>query len=85
MDPAYSGLFHQSGAESGSYDIEINWLYESGLFWPIPAHSVTRAVFCTAPGQEVVILMTVVKKSSQIPKGLFDTAQRRMKEVRTDE
>ena len=51
----------------------------------IPAHSVARAVFCTAPGQEVVILMTVVKKSSQIPKGLFDTAQRRMKEVRTDE
>ena len=46
---------------------------------------VGRSVFCTAPGQEIVILMTVVKKGSQIPKRLFDTARRRMKEVRTDE
>lgn len=46
---------------------------------------VGRAIFCTAPGREIVILMTVVKKSSQIPKRLFDTAQRRMKEIRTDE
>ena len=29
--------------------------------------------------------MTVVKKGSQVPKRLFDTARRRMKEVRTDE
>ena len=46
---------------------------------------VARAVFCTAPGEEIVILMIVVKKSGRIPKRLFDTAQRRMKEVRTDE
>ena len=46
---------------------------------------VARAVFCIAPREEIVILMTVIKKRGQIPKRLFDVAQRRMKEVRTDE
>ena len=46
---------------------------------------VARAVFCIAPREEIVILMTVIKKSGQIPKRLFDAAQRRMKEVRSDE
>ena len=46
---------------------------------------VARAVFCIAIREEIVILMTVFKKSGQIPKRLLDAAQRRMKEVRSDE
>ena len=42
---------------------------------------VARAVFCTAPNQEVVILMTAIKKSNKLPKRLLETAQKRMKEV----
>jgi phage-related protein len=37
--------------------------------------------FCTAIGEEIVILMTVIKKSNQLPKRHIDTARVRMKEI----
>ena len=46
---------------------------------------VARAVFCTAPEREVVILMTAIKKSNKLPKRLLQTAQKRKKEVQTNE
>jgi phage-related protein len=46
---------------------------------------IARSVFCTVKGQEIVILITVVKKGNRIPKRHMDTALRRMKEVQDDE
>ena len=46
---------------------------------------IARAVFCSMPDQEVVILMIAIKKSNKLPKRLLKTAQKRMKEVRTYE
>ena len=46
---------------------------------------ISRSVFCTIKGQEVVILITVVKKASKIPKRQMDTVRKRMKEVLADE
>ena len=46
---------------------------------------IARAMFCSMPNQEVVILMTAIKKSNKLPKRLLETAQKRMKEVRTYE
>jgi phage-related protein len=40
-----------------------------------------RSVFCTLKGREIVILITVVKKGSKIPKRHMETARKRMKEV----
>lgn len=40
-----------------------------------------RSIFCTAKGKEIVILNTVVKKGSKIPKRHMETARKRMKEV----
>lgn len=45
---------------------------------------IARSMFCTVKGKEVVILMTVVKKSNVIPKRQMATARRRMKEVQSD-
>lgn len=45
----------------------------------------TLAVFCTVPEREVVILMTAIKKSNKLPKRLLQTAQKRKKEVHTNE
>lgn len=46
---------------------------------------ISRSVFCTVKNQEIVILMTVVKKTNKIPKRQMDTALKRMKEVESDE
>lgn len=46
---------------------------------------IARSVFCTVKGREVVILLTVVKKTNTIPKRQMDTARKRMKEVRSDD
>ena len=46
---------------------------------------ISRSVFCTVKNQEIVILMTVVKKANKIPKRQMDTALKRMKEVQDDE
>ena len=42
---------------------------------------ISRSVFCTVKDQEIVILITVVKKGNRIPKRHMDTARKRMKEV----
>jgi len=46
---------------------------------------IARSVFCTVKDQEIVILMTVVKKANKLPKRQMDTALKRMKEVQNDE
>ena len=45
---------------------------------------IARSVFCTLKGQEIVVLVTVVKKGNKIPPRHMDTARKRMKEVQTD-
>ena len=45
---------------------------------------IARLVFCTVKGQEIVVLITVVKKSNKIPKRHLDTAIKRMKEIQDD-
>ena len=42
---------------------------------------ISRSVFCTVEGQEIVVLITVIKKGNKIPKRQMDTARKRMKEV----
>lgn len=38
-------------------------------------------MFCTLKGQEIVVLITVIKKGNKIPPRHMDTARKRMKEV----
>ena len=42
---------------------------------------IARSVFCTVKGQEIVILITVIKKQNKIPSRKMATAQKRMKEI----
>jgi phage-related protein len=46
---------------------------------------ISRSVFCTAKNREIVILMTVIKKGNKIPKRQMETAQKRLKEVQTND
>jgi len=46
---------------------------------------IARSVFCTVAGEEVVILITVIKKGTRIPKRSMDMARQRMKEIQNDE
>ena len=46
---------------------------------------IARSVFCTVKGNEIIILITVIKKDNKIPKRHMDTARKRMKEVLDDE
>jgi len=46
---------------------------------------VARSVFCSVAGEEIVVLITVIKKGSKIPKRSMDVARQRMKEVLEDE
>lgn len=46
---------------------------------------VARSVFCSVAGEEIVVLITVIKKGSKIPKRSMDVARQRMKEVLDDE
>jgi len=46
---------------------------------------IARSVFCTVKDQEVVILITAVKKANKLPRRQMDTARKRMKEVQTNE
>ena len=45
---------------------------------------IARAVFCAVKGKEIVILMTVIKKTNKIPKRQMEIARKRMKEVQDD-
>lgn len=54
----------------------------------IPAkgrEGISRSLFCTLKGEELVILHTFMKKTQKIPKKHLDLARKRMKEVRDDE
>ena len=42
---------------------------------------ISRSLFCTIKGQELVILHTFVKKTQKIPKRHMDLARKRMREV----
>lgn len=42
---------------------------------------ISRSVFCTIKGQEIVILTTVIKKGNTIPKRQMETVYKRMKEI----
>lgn len=42
---------------------------------------IARSVSCAAKDQEIVVLITVIKKGNKIPKRQMDTARKRMKEV----
>ena len=46
---------------------------------------VARSVFCSVAGEEIVVLITVIKKGSKIPKRSMNVARQRMKEVLEDE
>ncbi|PTR04648.1 phage-related protein [Nitrosomonas nitrosa] len=46
---------------------------------------ISRSVFCTVKNKEIVILMTVIKKGNKIPKRQMETAQKRLKEVQSDD
>ncbi len=41
--------------------------------------------FVSAKGQEIVILITVIKKDNKIPKRQMDAAQKRMKEIQDED
>lgn len=42
---------------------------------------IARSVFCTVKNQEIIILLTVIKKQNTIPKRQMDTVRKRMKEI----
>lgn len=46
---------------------------------------IARSVFCTVKGDEIIILITVIKKDNKIPKRHMDTARKRMKEILDNE
>lgn len=42
---------------------------------------IARSVYCTIKDEEIVVLISVIKKQNKIPKRQMDTARKRMKEV----
>lgn len=42
---------------------------------------ISRSLFCTLKGQEIVILHSFIKKTQKIPKKDLDKARKRMKEI----
>ena len=42
---------------------------------------ISRSLFCTIKGQDIVILHTFIKKTQKIPKKHMDLARKRLKEV----
>ena len=45
----------------------------------------SRSLFCTLKGQEIVILHSFIKKTQKMPKNHLEMARKRMKEVMTDD
>jgi phage-related protein len=45
---------------------------------------ISRSLFCTVRHQEVVILLTFIKKTQQVPQKQIELARKRMKEVLDD-
>ena len=46
---------------------------------------IARSVFYTAKGEEIIILITVIKKTNRISKRHMDTARKRMRKVQHHE
>jgi phage-related protein len=46
---------------------------------------IARSVFCTQKGREIVVLITVIKKSDKLPARHMETARRRMKEIKDND
>ena len=42
---------------------------------------ISRSLFCAIKGQEIVILLTFIKKTQKVPKKHMDMARKRLKEV----
>lgn len=45
------------------------------------SEGISRSLFCTVKGQEIVILHTFIKKTQKVPKKEMDKARKRMKEI----
>ena len=46
---------------------------------------ISRSLFCSVKGQEIVILLSFIKKTRKIPKKHLEMARKRMKEVTRDD
>ena len=46
---------------------------------------ISRSLFCTLAGEEIVILHSFIKKTRKIPKTHFEKARKRMKEIMSDD
>lgn len=44
---------------------------------------IARSLFCIVKNQEIIILLTAIKKSDKLPKRLMELARKRMKELDT--
>lgn len=44
---------------------------------------IARSLFCIVKKQEIIILLTAIKKSDKLPKRLMELARKRMKELDT--
>jgi phage-related protein len=42
---------------------------------------IARSLFCIVKNQEIIILLTAIKKSDKLPKRLMELASKRMKEL----
>lgn len=51
---------------------------------PRGKEGIARALFCTLPGKEIIILHCVIKKADKLRKTEFETATKRMKEVKAN-
>jgi len=68
------GRPHTAQLERGLYEVRAKG-----------KEGISRSLLCTVKGQEVVILLTAVKKADKLPKRHMDTARKRMKEVQADD
>lgn len=64
------GRPHTAPLERGLYEIRAKG-----------REGIARSLYCTAKGQEIVILLTAVKKANKLPARHMDTARKRMKEI----
>ncbi|WP_299632593.1 type II toxin-antitoxin system RelE/ParE family toxin [uncultured Roseobacter sp.] len=46
---------------------------------------IARSIFCTVKGQEIVILLSAIKKNNTLPKRQMETARKRMKEIQDND
>ena len=64
------GRPHTAPLERGLYEIRAKG-----------REGIARSLYCTVKGQEVVILLTAVKKANKLPAHHMETARKRMKEI----